>query len=633
MTSRRITLVTNELRGSRPVGGIGTGTTFLALALARMGHDVEILHFGTPPTRAIDPEWGRIYASAGIRVRFVSGSDETVEPRYFARMPETADALRADPPDILITQDTAAPAYVALRLRQLGLGFENTLFVVVCYGTRLWIKDVSRMVRVFPYLLGVSALEGASLELADIVVSPSKYVVEWMQQQGWRLPSRTLVIPYLSRSAATGEQQPRTAVADGRVERIAFFGRLEERKGLKPFAAGLNALEPELLQRIELEFLGAPTRAWPPERITALLSDTARAALRRISFATDLDQPEVLERLGRAGTLAVMPSLGETFGNAVYECLERGIPFIASNAGATPELIAPDDHRRVLFEPTAKGVAVALRCALSDADALRPARPAFDAHGAYERWAEVVGSAQPPRRQPAAGRPAVDVVVVRRGAEDELARCLSALRRQNYPNINVTVVDSGEREAGLEAGAAPYVVFLDEQDEPAEDFVATLVHAQAVSGADVVTSGLRLRSSPRQHLFLGDPGGLGLLSNSYGTPALIRRSLIDGLGTPWPVEGDSDWPLLAGLHLAGAHIVSIPMPLLTRTDPPGSLEQHPADALLVLGRHEQALPGQLRPLARLAAGLAAGDAQGSVAPTDGRGIRQLAQRVRRHLGR
>jgi O-antigen biosynthesis protein len=632
MTSRRITLVTNELRGSRPVGGIGTGTTFLALALARMGHDVEILHSGTPPTRAIDPEWNRVYESAGIRVRFVPGGDEPVEPRYFARMPETARALRADPPQVVIAQDTAAPAYVALRLRQLGMGFENTLFVVVCYGTRLWIKDVSRMVRVFPYLLGLSALEGASLELADVVVSPSQYVVGWMQQQGWRLPP-TRVIPYLSRSAATGEQQPRMAVADGRVERIAFFGRLEERKGLKPFAAGLNALDPELLQRIELEFLGASTRAWPPERITALLSNTAKTALRRISFETNLDQPEVLERLGRAGTLAVMPSLGETFGNAVYECLERGIPFIASTAGATPELIAPADHPRVLFEPTAEGVAAALRRALSDGDALRPARPAFDAHSAYEHWAEVVASAPPARRRPPTERPAVDVLVVRRGVQDGLVRCLAAVQQQTYANVSVSVIESGSRQAGLEAGTATFVLFLDEEDEPAEDLVESLVQAQVTSGADVVTCGVRLRNPQKQHLFVGDPGALGLISNSYGTPALIRRSLLDDLSTTWPVEGDPDWPLLARLHLGGARIVSIPIPLVTRTDPPGSLERHPADALLVLSRHEQALPGQLRPLARLAAGLAAAQAQGSAPPTRGTRFRNLARRVRRRVGR
>ncbi len=631
MTSRRITLVANELRGSRPVGGIGTATTFLALAFARMGHEVEILHFGTPPTTAVDPEWDRIYTSAGIRIRFVPQGDETIEPRYFARLPETAEALRADEPEIVVAQDTGAPAYVALRLRQLGLGFERTQFVVVCHGTRLWIKDISRMVRVYPYLLGLSALESLSLELADVVVSPSRYVLGWMKRQGWRLPSRTSVIPYLSRSAATGEPQPRAEIADGRVERIAFFGRLEERKGLKPFTAGLNELEPELLEGIELEFVGAPTRAWHPDRVTGLLSATARAALGRISFQTDLDQPQALERLARPGTLAVMPSLGEAFGYGVLECLERGIPFIASDAGATPELIAVDDHPRVLFKPTSAGVADALRRALTEERALRPPEPAFDEGSAYEQWAEAVAMSSRPATRPPVERPTIDAVVVRRSANGELARCMEALRRQSYPNVNVVVADSGKRETGIDAGDAEYVVFLDEEDEPAEELIASMVRGQFASGADVVTCGLRLRTPPTQHLFIGNPGGLGLLSNSYGTPALIRRSLLEGVETPWPIEGDADWPLLAKLHLNGANIVSIPLPLLTRSDPPGSVERHPADALLVLDQHELALPDRLRLLARVAAGLGAANAAVSTTPSNRSVIRKIARRIRRQL--
>jgi glycosyltransferase involved in cell wall biosynthesis len=593
--------VTDELRGSRPVGGIGTGVTFLALGLARMGHDVEILDVRTPAA-AVDLEWSAVYRNAGIRIRSVDGLDELVEPRYFSGMRETERALRADPPDVVITQDTAAPAYIALRLRQLGLGFENTLFVVVCYGTRLWMKDVARTVRVFPYLLGLSALEGASVELADVVVSPSKYVVDWMQQQGWRLPGKTLVIPYLSRSAATGDRPAPKTLSGDRVERIAFFGRLEERKGLKPFVAGLNALDPQLLQNVELEFIGAPTAAWPPERITGLLSDTTTASLRRITFETDLDQPAALERLARPGTLAVMPSLGETFGNVTYECLEHGIPFIASDAGATPELIAPEDHPRVLFEPTPQGVEAALRRALSNGEALRPARPAFDPDSAYERWVEVVSGAPAPaaRRPPTSKRPRVDVIVV----------------------------DSERRSAAFEAGSAPFVVFLDEHDEAAENFVELLLDAQAASRADVVTCGLRLRDPPRQHLFIGNPGALGLLSNTFGTPALIRRSLLTDVATPWPMEHDTDWPRLAQLHLAGARIVSIPVPLVTRTAAPGSLDRNPSDALLVSALYEQALPAELRPLGRIAAGLASAAADPSAPAASG-----LLQRLRARFRR
>ncbi len=54
----------------------------------------------------------------------------------------------------------------------------------------------------------------------------------------------------------------------------------------------------------------------------------------------------------------------------MYECLEAEIPFLASAAGGIGELVAEDDRARVLFEPTAEGVAAALRRVLADKEAL-----------------------------------------------------------------------------------------------------------------------------------------------------------------------------------------------------------------------------------------------------------------------
>ena len=66
---RRVTIVTHELRGYLPVGGMGTATTFLALALARMGHSVEILLGVMHDPDSIDPQWRALYDSHGIRIR------------------------------------------------------------------------------------------------------------------------------------------------------------------------------------------------------------------------------------------------------------------------------------------------------------------------------------------------------------------------------------------------------------------------------------------------------------------------------------------------------------------------------------------------------------------------------------
>ncbi len=471
---------------------------------------------------------------------------------------------------------------------------------------KLGAKDVSA-------LLAVSHLERASIELADVVVSPSAYLVEWMRDQGWQLPEQTLVIPYFTGSGATGEPIPNLARNEGgdHVQRLVFFGRFEEKKGLRSFVTALNALEPGLIDGVELEFLGKATATWTRDRVDGLLAETTRRALRRVSFETELDQPEALARLNRPGTLAVMPSLGDNSPNTVYECLEHGIPFIAGKAGGIPELIAPEDRSRVLFEPTSEGIEGALRRVLSGGSDVRPARPAFDAAASNDRWAEVTAMRRRPRSHTADGR--VDVVVVHRRSREALSRCLSALERQSYSDFEVVVADGASVEAaratGLRARSAraAYVVFLDEEDIPESELLKTLVQAQRVSGADVVSCGLRLtgyHGEQTLHFFSGAPGGLAVLSNDYGNVALFRRSLLDDLTGARSAEGDPDWPFLARLSVSGARIVSVPLPLVTRRARPGSVERYPRDALLVLEQLERRLPDSMRSMARLAAGFA-----------------------------
>jgi glycosyltransferase involved in cell wall biosynthesis len=561
--SRRVTLVADEILGYVRTGGLGTATSFLAVALGRMGYSVELLYVGEQPSEPMGPDWARLYESAEVAIRILPRSDARIEPSYFARMRDTELALRADPPDVVITQDLGAPAYTALRMRRLGLGFEDTLFVVYCHGTRRWITDMARKVRVLPGAHALSILEQAAVELADVVVSPSAYLLQWMRRQQWELPERSLVIPYLTRSAATGEPGPQAAELGQRVDRITFFGRLEERKGLRPFIGALNALDPELLRHIELEFLGRATPAWPPERIDALLSEEAKAALTEISFHTDLDQPEALARLSRPGTLAVMPSFGETFSNAVYECLERGIPFLASDAGAPRELIAEDDRARVLFQPTSEGIAKALGRVLGDRHTPQPARPAFDPADSLAAWRDAIATE------------------IRASPRPEESATVDVATLSNVPE-----------------GKSDWIVLLEPGDVPRHDFLETLLRAQAASGADIVTFGVQVGDV--EHLFLGDPGGLGLLANSYGTAALIRRTLVSG--------ATEMWPLLARLTLNGARIVSIPETLVVRPQEADRPEQPAFEPLLVAEEFEHQLPRQLRTLARIGAGLAASSA-------------------------
>jgi hypothetical protein len=150
------------------------------------------------------------------------------------------------------------------------------------------------------------------------------------------------------------------------------------------------------------------------------------------------------------------------------------------------------------------------------------------------------------------------------------------------------------------------VILRNEEDVLDDDCVETLAHAQAASGADVVTCGVRLDSGT-ERLFLGEPRGLGLLANEYGVIGLIRRSLLTERA-----EQEDPWPLLARLSLDGATIVSVPRALAHRREPPGDVERDVCAALLVVQHFERHLPVALRSLARLTAGLAASPAPTAV---------------------
>ena len=608
VTPRRITIVSAQLLGvEHGSGGVGAATAFLAVALARMGHDVGVLYIKEELPRPMDDEWARRYADERISVRHLAAPAVAVEPARYTRLRRVELALRANPPDVVIAHEYGGPAYFALRLRRLGLAFAETAFVTYCHGTGPWLKEVTGNTRIQPEMIAHARIEQAAVELADVVVSPSAYMIEWMRRKGWHLPE-TRVIPLVTQATAMGERPsaPVDVDGDGRVERLVFFGRLQKVKGVEPFVRGLDALPPELLEGVELEFFGEQTRDWDPDGVARLMSDRTRRALRQVSFETGLDQQQALARLRAPGTLAVIPSLAENSPNVVYECLEARIPFLASVAGGISELVAPEDRARVLFQPTPEGVAAALERALADRGVLRPVRPAFDGAEVLRAWSDVVAtSVRPVASRPE--RPAVDVVVQRGGP---------ALETQTYPHVNV--IRAATREDGLRAATAEWVILLDVDDVPEPELVDVLVRAQAASGADVVSCAVQRGAC--EHFFVGEPGAVGLLENGYGTVALLRRSLLGDVR-------DHDWPLLARLNAAGAHVVSVPLPLVVQDAPPGTLEQDPSDALRVVDAFEAALPDQLRLLARLAVGLAA--APRDPAPPPEHRVKRFARRVLR----
>jgi glycosyltransferase involved in cell wall biosynthesis len=615
--TRRITVVTSEVLGVPGAGGPGTADSLLALALGRRGHEVDLLIAPGRDITAFDPEWEHTYASSNVHLHPLS-YDTAVQPSFLAPTWHVHAALRRDAPDVVIADDWRALAYAALRSRQLGVSLGDTAFVLYCHGPARVLAEAARKVPDTVARYGEELAQRACLELADAAVSPSEWLVGWLRDHGWAATENARVIQNLWASVALERPAPR-AETGVPIRRLAFFGQLREGKGIRILLDSLKRLDRDLLGGVELVFLGH-TRQWTLSGLSEELGDLS-GRLASIRVETSLDRTGAIKELLQPGTLALMPSLLENSPYAVAECVEHGIPFLATDVGGTSELVAAEDRGRVLHRLSTEDFASALTSALRSSSGIEPARPARKPEESLVDWLELVEKVEP-RSRPAT-TPAQRVAVVACGAES-VARA-EALARSTQ-STGVDVVPATARSDGLARASADWVMFLDEDDVPDDGLLDALVAAQASSGADAVTSGVRTPAGV--HLFLGDPGALGLIENQYGVIGLIRRSLA---------SSGSDWLLFAGLALGEGRIVSIPDPLSTFGGRIATVGDVPGDGVEILRAWETARPAQDGGLAQLAATLAAGlmhtaKPVGDQGGTLMRGIGRLRSRAGRRRG-
>ena len=161
-----------------------------------------------------------------------------------------------------------------------------------------------------------------------------------------------------------------------------------------------------------------------------------------------------------------MPSLQENSPNVVYECLEHGIPFIASNVGGVPELIAPGGSRPRLFEPTAgaskprSGVCcegrVPVRRPASTVTSRSTAGPRCSGCSRSNGGVEIDATPSPSTSSSCTA-----------GRSEALLRCVAALENRPMQHFDVVVADT--RQSGLDQGSAPYVIFLKRRTSPIPD--------------------------------------------------------------------------------------------------------------------------------------------------------------------
>ncbi|HXY02503.1 MAG TPA: glycosyltransferase, partial [Terriglobales bacterium] len=279
---RRICIATWEIEGPSRNAGIGTAYTSLADALKRAGHDVTLLFLlGCHSTDGNMIDWVDHYnANKGIKLIPLPMAHE---PRIHAAWASSVSyhtyvwlKQHQDDFDIIHFPECQGLAFYSLLAKRQGLAFSHLAFIVSAHGPTFWVKEGSQDYVRNLGELEIDYMERVSVCAADYVVSPTQYLLGWMQQNGWELPEKTYVAPYVLPAGALAVDLA-TQSKKHKIQEIVFFGRLEIRKGLKLFCDAIDDLcASDPGRNFEVTFLGKETQLYGRSSI-GYISDRSKA--------------------------------------------------------------------------------------------------------------------------------------------------------------------------------------------------------------------------------------------------------------------------------------------------------------------------------------------------------------------
>lgn len=617
-----IAIVSPDIIGPKH-GGIGTAYTLLAEALAGSDHRVHLLFVPSRPFEMNEHRrWIDQYREKGIHLAILDKWPRSNQHTLSLQRSFGVYRWLLDHSDLFFDTihfpEWSGVGYHALLAHRQKHLLPHANMVVGVHSSTRWLNTFNedRIVRHL-YDLDTIFLEEESIRLADVVISPSQYYLEWLDAQGVTLPSRSHFIPNLiegiTSSSPIADHQ--TASAHVPVREVVFFGRLERRKGLTLFCDAMDRSTLRNRSDISLTFMGhlREVQGIPSD---LFIRQRAKKWNTPIRILTELGRNEALDYLSGPGRLSAIPSLAETMGYTVLECLNTRIPFLATRVGGIPELIATQDLDRVTCLPEPDSLAAGMDRTLQEG--LSPAHPAMDpakTHQIWLRWHE------PQRIEEKLSTPRLrhsvqtSVCLLIENLSNDLFDVLDALKNQQETSFDLVATihtsllqspkgqefrDNLSSFGGilLEHPSLPpdliwkmaadrakgeYLLFMESTLLPDANMLSTFLSVQQSTGADILTTTLNQTSEDSGESisipFLGPALSSGFFKNIFGDGAfLITRTAFESCKDRWsqPSHDSVIGTFLRTAVLRGLHLETIPFPLFTLWSPaPKKLQPDP----------------------------------------------------------
>jgi glycosyltransferase involved in cell wall biosynthesis len=637
------------------------------MALAGAGHDVTVL-YTHEAIRGGEEHWRRAYEQHDIR--FVHAPQPRPAPLWYSHRKEASlacyrELVARGPFDVVHFHEWLGLPYYSLLAKRQGLAFGATTLCVGAHGPLRWSRAGEKRLPSSRDDLIIDYMERLSVELADVVISPSRYMLEWMRCDGWELPERSYVAQNLLDLPRDLTNTRHDATEATGIRELVFFGRLDRRKGVVFFCDVLDRIAENGPPDLAVTFLGS----------AVMLDESSDATVRRraarwpfsVTVETNADRERALAYLRKPGRLAVMPALADNLPCTVHECALAGIPFLATDVGGTAEIVEPGAGALALAPPEIEAFAERLRAILASGQkVVAPRVPANEARRRWVAWHDSLRDVEPESTKRLAHASerlvaSVSVCLAHYERPRELAIMIDSLSAQTHVPFELIVVDDGSRSEAARAalatlepeilrrggavlriansgpGAARHaaaerargdcLLFVDDDDFLEPRAIATFVEVAERTGADALVSAYRRfqgDGAPPVGMHAADVHGgithgddaivpLGpalaaalVYPELGGTVIFVRRDAYFACGGfPRDRNVDEDWELLLSLVESGYELQVIPEALFwyrEREVSRSRADNRFARNLSRIRKYERMLPFELRDLAALAYG-------------------------------